>query len=515
MAATRKHSWTIQRLLVSILCALAIAVPVLANTQHVAAEAEHGWTQKAEMPTIRHALAVVAYPNGKIYAMGGTKPPGFSGAYGVVEEYNPDTDSWITPDDPAYPAAMLTPRVNFAATVADNLIYAIGGNDGITGQVATVEAYDPVANSWVSKTSMQMRREQLGVAASGGKVYAIGGVTNGRLNVVEQYDPATDKWEYRTPMPTARCGLGVVTGSDGRIYAIGGSIAGAPGAPPVPVATVEIYDPVTDTWTTGCDMPAPREYLSVALLPDGKIIAMGGGNLDYPTNAVEIYDPLTHSWTAAEPMPTARYAFGAATATNGKVYAIGGTNGMIWPYDLGVNEEYSVPSVSKPVDMFLRGADTNLRLDTIAPTSTTARYKDSPGINRTTFREIGIWNSAPMEVAQNLTNLGNLTVWVGLKNSDDQGTYFDVRAEVLKNGVVIASGEVKNIKGVTRNPDLAKKVDITFGTIPETFFSMGDIFSVRVSAKVADTGGHSNAVGLRLYYDSVSRPSVVNTTFRG
>ena len=165
------------------------------------------------------------------------------------------------------------------------------------------------------------------------------------------------------------------------------------------------------------------------------------------------------------------------------------------------------------VDLFMHGAAPDLILDITPPSSTSAKYKDSPGVKRTTFMEIGTWNAAPMTETQNLTSLGNLTVWVGLKNSDDQGTYFDIRAEVLKNGEVIASAEVKDIQGITRNPDKAKEVVVAFGTIPDTTFEVGDIFSVRVLTKVADTGGHSNAVGLRLYYDSVSRPSLVNTMF--
>ena len=79
---------------------------------------------------------------------------------------------------------------------------------------------------------------------------------------------------------------------------------------------------------------------------------------------------------------------------------------------------------------------------------------------------------------------------------------------------MIASSEVKDIKGVTRNPDKATQVVIGFNNIPDTAFQVGDVFSIRVLAKVADSGGHSNAVGLRLYYDSVSRPSNVNTNFR-
>ena len=176
------------------------------------------------------------------------------------------------------------------------------------------------------------------------------------------------------------------------------------------------------------------------------------------------------------------------------------------------SEDISI-RVNNCVDLFMHGAAPDLILDMTPPSSTSAKYKDSPGVKRTTFMEIGTWNAAPMTETQNLTSLGNLTVWVGLKNSDDQGTYFDIRAEVLKNGVVIASAEVKDIQGVTRNPDKATKVVVTFGTISDTTFAVGDIFSIRVLTKVADTGGHSNAVGLRLYYDSVSRPSLVNTMF--
>lgn len=110
-------------------------------------------------------------------------------------------------------------------------------------------------------------------------------------------------------------------------------------------------------------------------------------------------------------------------------------------------------------------------------------------------------------VSKQLKSLAPTKLWVGLKNSDDQGTFFDVRVDVLKNGSVIASGVSKNIQGVTRNPDQAKEVTVGFGSISNGEIIPGDVLSLRVSAKVADSGGHNNAVGLRLYYDAVSRPS--------
>jgi hypothetical protein len=52
-------------------------------------------------------------------------------------------------------------------------------------------------------------------------IYAIGGV--GGPNIVEAYNPSTNKETAVAPMPTARHGLAAVTGTDGRIYAIGGT----------------------------------------------------------------------------------------------------------------------------------------------------------------------------------------------------------------------------------------------------------------------------------------------------
>ena len=49
--------------------------------------------------------------------------------------------------------------------------------------------------------------------------------------------------------------------------------------------------------------------------------------------------------------------------------------------------------------------------------------------------------------ASQLTALGPAKVWIGLKNSDDVGTKFDLLAEVLRNGSVIGSGQLNEVPG--------------------------------------------------------------------
>jgi N-acetylneuraminic acid mutarotase len=62
---------------------------------------------------------------------------------------------------------------------------------------------------------------------------------------------------------------------NGKIYVIGG-IAVAGTGNRQNLQTVEVYDPETDTWTQGVDMPTQRVGLSTSVV-DGKLYAIGGG----------------------------------------------------------------------------------------------------------------------------------------------------------------------------------------------------------------------------------------------
>jgi sulfatase modifying factor 1 len=190
-------------------------------------------------------------------------------------------------------------------------------------------------------------------------------------------------------------------------------------------------------------------------------------------------------------------------------FPLGGTVVTFTATDASLNTSTGQAIVMVIVeDFYLHGAGSDLTLDNGAPTGATPKYKDSPSLRRTEFREIGTWTYAvPSGMLLHIGSVKDLHVWVGLKNSDDQGTYFDIRAELLKNDTAVASGEVTNIQGVTRNPDKAKEVVLDFGVIPTAEFNPGDVLSLRILTKVTDVGGHNSAVGLRLYYDSVSRSS--------
>lgn len=116
-----------------------------------------------------------------------------------------------------------------------------------------------------------------------------------------------------------------------------------------------------------------------------------------------------------------------------------------------------------------------------------------------------------------ITNTGPAKLWLGLKNSDDQGTQFDLRTELYINGVRVSVGDTLCITGVTRNPSYAAAVTVLFNAVSSGAYVSGDILSLKVLTRIGTNpngqkcsgpgGSHNNAVGLRLYYDGPDRPS--------
>ena len=154
-----------------------------------------------------------------------------------------------------------------------------------------------------------------------------------------------------------------------------------------------------------------------------------------------------------------------------------------------------------------------LFLVTTAPTGTTANFQDSGPLTLAggnPWQVIGTWE-ATVSGACDLSSLGTLQSFVGLKNSDDQGTKFDLRAEVLADGTPVSSGEVHCISGVTRNRAKALQVAVA---LSDPDFAPVDTIGLRLSARIGtpaspgeDCTGHKAATGLRVYFNAANRDS--------
>ncbi|HZR79855.1 MAG TPA: S8 family peptidase [Candidatus Binatia bacterium] len=155
-------------------------------------------------------------------------------------------------------------------------------------------------------------------------------------------------------------------------------------------------------------------------------------------------------------------------------------------------------------------APVNLVLVEAPPTRTAARTRDSAGLARSKgnpWRPIGTWRTPP-EVSLALADVGELQVWLGLRNSDDEGTSFDVKAELAVDGTVVASGAAICVSGLTRNPTRARAVTIDVAPEPGIdSFAGGLALTVAARLGTGDCPGHASARGVRLYYGAPSRDS--------
>ncbi|KFU95369.1 Kelch-like 17, partial [Chaetura pelagica] len=215
-------------------------------------------------------------------------------------------------------APLLSAHEVVGVAAIGNKLYAVGGYDG-TSDLATVESYDPVTNSWQPEVSMGTRRSCLGVAALHGLLYAAGGYDGAScLNSAERYDPLTGTWTSIAAMSTRRRYVRVAT-LEGNLYAVGGYDSSSH------LATVEKYEPQINTWTPIANMLSRRSSAGVAVL-EGMLYVAGGNDGTSCLNSVERYNPKTNTWESVAPMNIRRSTHDLV-AMDGWLYAVGGNDG--------------------------------------------------------------------------------------------------------------------------------------------------------------------------------------------
>jgi N-acetylneuraminic acid mutarotase len=226
---------------------------------------------------------------------------------------------------------MPTARWGHIACTVNDKIYVLGGSSSNSYpgfSIGTLEVYDPLLNSWDStKTLMPTARLMFMAGVVNGKIYAIGGRQNWSsgedLGTVEMYDPVTDTWETKTPMPYPRTNAGFCVLND-KIYIIGG-IKG--GVDFLMSNDLQIYNTLTDTWDIS-KTPMIYDRDPEACVLNNTIYAIGGAEDHSPwggLNTVETYHTSNDTWTSKAYLCEGRKGF-SADVVKGKIYVIGGEN---------------------------------------------------------------------------------------------------------------------------------------------------------------------------------------------
>jgi WD40 repeat protein len=263
-------------------------------------------------------------PDGRVLVAGGGNAP--ASAPASAELYDPASGSW-TPT-----GTKTTRRVGHTATLQqDGRVLVAGGDNFNGGAVSSAELYDPSSGSWTPTGSMaEARSEYAATLLPDGKVLVAGGLGPRAANTVlassELYDPASGSWTATGDMAEPRAGVKVTLLPDGKVLVAGGggNAGGNAGSGFHP--TADLYNPGNGTWTATGAMIEGRGQYTATLLPDGKVLVAGGDNGNFLASA-ELYDPVSGSWTATTSMATPRAAHTATLLQDGKVLVASGYHG--------------------------------------------------------------------------------------------------------------------------------------------------------------------------------------------
>jgi N-acetylneuraminic acid mutarotase len=211
---------------------------------------------------------------------------------------------------------MLTPRAAHAVAATTDAIYVLGGTGSDGKPVLDVERFD--GKTWSRETSLPGEGVNAPAAAAiGDNVFLIGGfgtTTNRPVTSVRRYNTKTHQWTDAAPLPAPRGGHAAVV-MNGRIHVLGGGNS---------ISTISdhsVYDPQANAWTDGA--PLPRSLGSPAAVVLGTTLySIGGRSGPNDFGDVYLYDSSTRTWTpgaSIDPRGT-----GGAAAIGTSIYYFGG-----------------------------------------------------------------------------------------------------------------------------------------------------------------------------------------------
>lgn len=250
--------------------------------------------------------------DGKFYVAG------FNTAQMAV--YDLLTETWLPPD-------AIAPRPHaghhHAAQALNGKLYLIGG--GSNGAPGKLQIFDPVSNEWSLGPDLPWAGSSCGSCVIDGEIYVAGGQVTGvgSVNNAAKYNPESNTWTNLAPMPHGH--NHAASGTDGERFWVFGGRGGGPGT------SVQVYDPASNEWDSShldggtlSPLPLGRGGMGNAPYLLGEFYVMGGeGGTPLLHDRVDIYNPASNTWRSGNPLPMARHGI-YPIANGGRIYVAGG-----------------------------------------------------------------------------------------------------------------------------------------------------------------------------------------------
>ena len=151
-------------------------------------------------------------------------------------------------------------------------------------------------------------------------------VSGGAGTKAELYDSASGSFTPTGNMVAARGAHTASLLEDGRVLITGGNQEGPDAFQIYPVASAEVYDPTTQSFTSVGDMPNKAAWHTASVLLDGTVLVAGGygGACPDPQDRTAIFNPASNSFSPGVSLPGGRAQHTATTLDDGRVLITGG-----------------------------------------------------------------------------------------------------------------------------------------------------------------------------------------------
>ena len=280
------------------------------------------WVQSQNMVDGRWYATATTLADGRVMAFSGIRQTG--GTSNTVEIYdlNNAGPGWLNPV-----AAPFTPPLYPRMTLLPNgKVFYSGQGSGGTNPTGWI--FDPVPRTWTASTAITQNRSYgtsvilpLLPPSYIPKVMNFGG-NSPATDTTEIIDlsVASPVWTPGPVMSTGRIQMDAVILPNGKVLALGGSVNNE--APNGPGKAADLYDPISNTFSSAGVASYSRLYHSAALLlPDARVMSIGSNPANRGTYlaAIEIYTPAYLFDSADRLITTGRPAITGISPASGTI----------------------------------------------------------------------------------------------------------------------------------------------------------------------------------------------------